>query len=77
MKKPVIYCEQFGFQYDSQKEPTLKNIHLSIEQGETVLILGPSGSGKSTLGHLINGLAPNAYKGTVTGRGSGTSHWSD
>lgn len=68
MKKPVIYCEQFGFQYDSQKEPTLKNIHLSIKQGETVLILGPSGSGKSTLGHLINGLAPNAYKGTVTGR---------
>lgn len=68
MKKPVIYCEQFGFQYDSQKEPTLKNIHLSIEQGETILILGPSGSGKSTLGHLINGLAPNAYKGTVTGR---------
>ncbi len=34
----------------------LKNITLSVEQGEVVVILGPSGCGKSTLLRCINGL---------------------
>ena len=34
----------------------LKNISLSVEQGEVVVILGPSGCGKSTLLRCINGL---------------------
>lgn len=36
----------------------LKNINLSIEPGETVVLIGPSGSGKSTLIRTINGLEP-------------------
>lgn len=34
----------------------LKDINLSIEQGEVVVIIGPSGSGKSTLLRCINRL---------------------
>ena len=34
----------------------LKDIHLRIEEGEVVVIVGPSGSGKSTLLRCINRL---------------------
>ncbi|KRM61564.1 phosphate ABC transporter ATP-binding protein [Paucilactobacillus vaccinostercus DSM 20634] len=36
----------------------LKNINLTVEAGETVVLIGPSGSGKSTLIRTINGLEP-------------------
>lgn len=36
----------------------LKDVSLSVTQGEVVVILGPSGCGKSTLLRTINGLEP-------------------
>ncbi|WP_298936818.1 glutamine ABC transporter ATP-binding protein GlnQ [uncultured Ruegeria sp.] len=39
----------------------LKDVDLSIDQGEVVVLIGPSGSGKSTLLRCINGLE------TITG----------
>ena len=68
MKKPIIQFEDFTFQYQAQLEPTLKEINLTIYQGEKVLIVGPSGSGKSTLGQCLNGIIPNIYKGQVKGQ---------
>lgn len=67
MRKRVIEFHNFSFKYHSQKNPTLKNIHFNIYEGEKVLIVGPSGSGKSTIGHCINGLIPFSYKGEMTG----------
>ena len=64
----LIQFRDFSFQYDSQQEPTLHHINLTIEQGEKVLLAGPSGSGKSTLGKCLNGLIPNLDKGTITGQ---------
>ena len=68
MKKKIIEFKDFSFQYRVQAEPTVKNINLSIYEGEKVLIVGPSGSGKSTLAHCINGLVPFFYDGIVTGQ---------
>ena len=67
MKKPVIEFKDFTFQYFAQAEPTLRDINLTIYEGEKVLIVGPSGSGKSTLGHCINGLIPFSYRGKMEG----------
>lgn len=67
MKKPIIQFENFSFQYQAQTEPTLKNVDLTIYEGEKVLIVGPSGSGKSTLGQCLNGIIPTIYHGEMTG----------
>ena len=67
MKKTVIEFNNFSYQYRVQHEPTLKNINLSIKEGEKVLILGPSGSGKSTLGACLNGIIPFRTEGLITG----------
>ena len=66
-KKPVIEFRNFSFQYFAQAQPTLRDINLTIYEGEKILIVGASGSGKSTLGHCINGLIPFSYNGNITG----------
>jgi energy-coupling factor transporter ATP-binding protein EcfA2 len=68
VKEPIIKFENFGFQYDAQAEPTLKDINLEIYPGEKILIAGPSGCGKSTMTHCMNGLIPFAYPGESTGK---------
>ena len=67
MKKKIIEFKDFTFKYRVQAKPTLKNINLTIYEGEKVLVVGPSGSGKSTLAHCINGLTPFYYQGNSTG----------
>lgn len=67
MKQPVIEFKNFTYQYRVQAEPTLKNINLTINKGEKVLIVGPSGSGKSTLANTLNGLIPFNSEGTING----------
>lgn len=44
------------YQMGDEELHVLKNIHLQIEQGEYLSILGPSGSGKSTLMNIIGCL---------------------
>ena len=66
--EPIISFKDFSFQYNAQKQPTLKHIDLSIYPGEKILICGASGSGKSTLGNCINGLIPFSYNGKMEGQ---------
>lgn len=54
----------------------LKNINLTIHQGEFTSIMGPSGSGKSTLMHII-GLLDKPTKGEIIIEGKDISTLSD
>ncbi|MCR4855299.1 MAG: ABC transporter ATP-binding protein [Erysipelotrichaceae bacterium] len=65
--EPIISFKDFSFQYNAQKQPTLKHIDLDIYPGEKILICGASGSGKSTLGNCINGLIPFSLNGKMEG----------
>ena len=66
-KKPIIEFKDFSFKYKIQSKATLRDINLTIYEGEKVLILGPSGCGKSTLMSCINGLIPFSNEGEITG----------
>ncbi|MEL7535449.1 MAG: lipid A export permease/ATP-binding protein MsbA [Pseudomonadota bacterium] len=50
-----------SFAYEGTNVPALKDVHLTVEPGETVALVGPSGSGKSTLVSLI----PRFYEPTA------------
>lgn len=54
----------------------IRNLHLSIHQGEIVAVVGASGSGKSLLASAILGILPkNAIvKGTLKYKGEQLSH---
>ncbi len=58
----AIQIENLSFGYSSSEE-VLRNVSLSIKQGQFVGIIGPNGGGKSTLLKLILGfLQPNRGK---------------
>ena len=44
--------------YGSNGSTTLKNVSVTVRQGETLALIGESGSGKTTLGRVISGLMP-------------------
>ncbi|USK70878.1 ABC transporter ATP-binding protein [Peribacillus asahii] len=48
-----ITFENVSFAYDETEERTLKQIHLEVNQGETIALVGMSGGGKSSLVSLI------------------------
>lgn len=52
----AINLEKLNFSYPGSNNEVLKNIRLSIDCGERIMLAGPSGSGKSTLLHVLAGL---------------------
>jgi len=58
MNNVIINCTNLSkhFEIGPVKVEVLKQVNLSVSQGEQVSIIGSSGSGKSTLLHLLGGL---------------------
>ena len=55
---PILRLTDICKDYQQGKEPVrvLKNINLTVEEGDYIAIMGPSGSGKTTLMNLIGCL---------------------
>jgi len=64
----IIQVRDLSFTYAGSSKPALKNVNISVEKGEFVLVVGPSGGGKSTLLRCLNGLIPQFYEGEYSGK---------
>ncbi|MFF8603970.1 ABC transporter ATP-binding protein [Streptomyces sp. NPDC015232] len=64
----MIRFENVSVTYDGESAPTLKDVDLTVPEGELVLLVGPSGVGKSTLLGAVSGLVPHFTGGTLRGR---------
>ncbi|WP_329278284.1 ABC transporter ATP-binding protein [Streptomyces sp. NBC_00691] len=64
----MIRFENVSVTYEKDAEPTLRDVSLTVPEGELVLLVGPSGVGKSTLLGAVSGLVPHFTGGTLTGR---------
>ncbi len=66
-RRSVLTLRNVGrtYQLGDEELTVLKNINLTITEGELVAIVGPSGSGKSTLMHIM-GLLDKQSSGSVT-----------
>jgi len=63
----VIRFSDFTFTYADADAPTLRQVDLTVEEGELCLVVGRTGSGKTTLLRAINGLVPHFTGGRVSG----------
>ena len=64
----IININNLTFNYPDSKQSAIKNINLTVNEGEFILIVGPSGCGKSTLIRLLNRSVPDYYGGTIEGK---------
>ena len=71
--KPIIEVKDVSYSY-TQRAEALRNISLTIREGELVAILGRNGSGKTTLvRHLIGLIKPEEGKIFVNGKDVATT----
>jgi len=63
----MIELRDVSFWYSGAVRPTLKDVNLTIAEGELVLFAGRTGAGKSTLLGTFNGLVPHFTGGHLEG----------
>jgi osmoprotectant transport system ATP-binding protein len=64
----VIACQNVAKSFDGGHAHAVRDVSLTVEEGETLVLLGSSGSGKTTLLRLVNRLLePTAGRVLVAG----------
>lgn len=71
---PIVEFRDVSFSHAAAKTPIISHLSFSVQQGETLVLLGESGCGKTTTLKLINRLLlPSA--GQVIVEGKSTGEW--
>ena len=63
----MIELDRVSVTFDGASQPALRDVTLSIDEGELVLVVGRTGSGKSTLLGTMTGHVPHFTGGTLAG----------
>ncbi|MDN4474707.1 ATP-binding cassette domain-containing protein [Demequina sp. SYSU T00192] len=63
----LIELDRLSFRYPGADRDTLRNVSLTIEEGDFVAVIGGNGSGKTTLCKTFNGLVPHYWAGDFAG----------
>jgi energy-coupling factor transporter ATP-binding protein EcfA2 len=63
----VLALRGVSYRYAGAKQRSLRDIDLTLADGEIVGVVGASESGKSTLSLVVSGLAPRSIGGTLDG----------
>lgn len=64
----MISFENVSVKYDDAPRSVLRDVNLTVREGELCLVVGHTGVGKSTLLGAVNGLVPHFTGGTLYGR---------
>ena len=57
-RTPIIQLRSVETIYEGERIPVIKDIDLTVNQGEFICIIGSNGAGKTTLLETINGILP-------------------
>ncbi|MGE5222325.1 MAG: energy-coupling factor ABC transporter ATP-binding protein [Omnitrophica WOR_2 bacterium] len=63
----MIELKQVTYRYPGAEQPALRDVSLSIPEGQFCAVVGKNGAGKSTLAYTMAGFIPHFYHGVLSG----------
>lgn len=63
----LVNIKNITYQYPNADDPSLRNISMTLNEGNVYGLIGENGGGKSTLCNLIKGFVPHVFYGDLEG----------
>jgi energy-coupling factor transporter ATP-binding protein EcfA2 len=63
----IVDIKGLSYTYPGTSNQVLRDINLTIHEGEFLAVMGPTGAGKSTLCLTLNGIIPHSMAGKLEG----------
>jgi energy-coupling factor transporter ATP-binding protein EcfA2 len=64
----MINLQDVSYAYPQATAPALRNISLSVPEGQFLAVVGGNRAGKSTLSYVLSGYIPHHFRGTYRGK---------